>query len=129
MDKKPLWNDDKTNGAFWGGGLVAVALLIGGSYWPGWQLDSSAEKMAVERAQVATVVALAPICVDRYAANATPLQRVTFGKKSSWERGTEIATQGFATFKGAEVYKSEVADKCASVIGDELEKAKEVKKG
>src|SRR3989338_4727756 len=65
MDKKPLWNDDKTNGAMWGAGLVAAALIIGGSFWPGWQLDSTAEKMAVERAQVATVAALAPVCADK----------------------------------------------------------------
>ena len=91
MDKKSFWNEDKTNGALWGAGLVAAALLIGGSFWPGWQLNSTAAKMANERAETAVVKVLAPICADNFLRSASTEQMAAYSAKQNYNRGDDIA--------------------------------------
>ena len=116
MDKKPLWNEDKTNGAMWGAGLVAAALVIGGSFWPGWQLDSTAEKMAVERAQVATVAALAPVCADKFAALPdAEAKKVALLKADSWKRD-EYIPKILITLPGETSQSSRLLEACFELI-------------
>ena len=44
----------------------AIAIMILGFSWFGWTLGSTAEKMANQRAETAVVVALTPICVQKF---------------------------------------------------------------
>jgi hypothetical protein len=104
---------------------MAAALLVGAQWWPGWQLDSNAEQAKTSAVEQAYVATYANVCIGRYKADATPAQRLEFAKVDRWDRDGFIKKAGFATPKGFEAPIGVVADKCASVLGDELEKAAE----
>jgi hypothetical protein len=87
-----------------------------GFIWGGWTLGSNAEKMAVERATAAVVAAYAPICVERYSANATVEQRDAFSKESEWNRDSVIEKTGYATPPGSDAPNARVADVCAQAL-------------
>jgi hypothetical protein len=102
-----------------GAAVGAVATMIIGFNWGGWTLGSTVEKVAKERADSAAVVALAPICVDRFrqAANATEnlseLNKISY----AWDRGAFVEKGGWATMPGATSPDSAVARACAEMIG------------
>src|SRR6516164_6477818 len=52
--------------AAWGVVVGAIGTMIIGFSWLGWTLGSTAERLAVERANSAVVVALTPSCVARF---------------------------------------------------------------
>jgi hypothetical protein len=52
--------------ACWGAVGGAIALAIIGFHWGGWMTSHAAGKFADERADVAVVAALTPICVDKF---------------------------------------------------------------
>jgi hypothetical protein len=97
---------------------AAVTMIIGFN-WGGWALGSTVDKVAKDRADSAVVVALAPICVDkfRHAANATEnlseLNKISY----TWDRGTFVEKGGWATMPGAASPDSAVARACAETIG------------
>ena len=121
------WSGDYLTRLVQGAAIGVVLTVAIGFSWTGygfgWMLGGNAENMASERTEAAVVAALAPICAQRYADNATPLQRVAFSKESSWARDGEIEEMGFADFKDAGTFKSEIADKCANLLSARLEKA------
>ena len=99
-----------------GAGVGAVATIAIGFGLVGWTLGSTAEKMAAERTTVALVTAYAPVCVERYNANATAEQRDAFSKESKWSRDGLIEKTGFATLPGSESPNRAVADACAEAL-------------
>ena len=52
--------------ACWGAAGGAIALAIIGFNWGGWVTGGTAELKASQRAELAVVTALAPICVDKF---------------------------------------------------------------
>ena len=102
-----------------GAAAGAAATMIVGFNWGGWALGSTVDKVAKDRADSAVVVALAPICVDRFrqAANATQnlseLNKISY----AWDRGTFVEKGGWATMPGAASPDSAVARACAEMIG------------
>jgi hypothetical protein len=101
-----------------GAAAGAVATMVVGFNWGGWTLASTVEKVAKERADSAVVVALAPICVDKFrqAANATgnlsELSKISY----DWDRGTFVEKGGWATMPGAASPDSSVARACAEML-------------
>jgi hypothetical protein len=81
---------------------AAVAMIVGFN-WGGWTLGSTVEKVAKERAELAVVAALAPICVDQFrqaakaSANLTELNKISY----AWDRGTFIEKGGWAIIPAA----------------------------
>ncbi len=62
------------------------------------------------------MVALAPICVDRFNRQSDAAVKTTeLSKASSWDRGNLIAKSGFATMPGAKDADSDVARACAEI--------------
>ena len=102
-----------------GAAVGAVATMIVGFNWGGWALGSTVDKVAKDRADSAVVVALAPICVDKFrqAANATEnlseLNKINY----AWDRGSFVEKGGWATMPGAASPDSAVARACAEMIG------------
>jgi len=96
-----------------GGALIAIVVGFG---WGGWQLNSTAEKTADQRASNAVVAALAPICVDKFqhAADAKA-DLVALKKTDSWERDSFVTKGGWATFPGSEPNR-DVAEACAKIL-------------
>ena len=94
-----------------------VAAMIVGFNWGGWVTGGSSDKHAATAARDATVVALAPICVERFRAQgdaATKLVELT--KASTWERGGLIEKSGFAMMPGSKTADTDVARACAQIL-------------
>jgi len=96
-----------------GGAVVAMILGFG---WGGWQLGSTAEKAAAERAGNAVVAALAPICVDKFQHGADATAKLVALKATDvWQRDSFVAKGGWATFPGSEP-NQDVAEACAKIL-------------
>ena len=96
-------------------GGAAIAMIVGFG-WGGWQLGTTAEKAADQRASNAVVAALAPICVDKFQHGAdASAELVALKKVDSWQRDTFVAKGGWATFPGSEPNR-DVAEACAKIL-------------
>ena len=108
-----------TNTKPWIQGAVvgAIALAIVGFSWGGWVTGGSADKRAAVAAHDAMVVALAPICVERFRAQGDAVNKLgELSKASSWDRGSFIERSGFATMPGSKTSDSDVARACAEIL-------------
>jgi len=99
-------------------GAAAVSTI--GFGWGGWTLASTSERLAAERATAAIVTAYAPVCVERYLANATKEQRAQFEGQRSWSRDAIIENAGFATPPGSTAPNKPLADACADALSKSL---------
>jgi hypothetical protein len=94
-------------------------MAIVGFTWGGWVTGGKAESDAAQRASAAVVVALAPVCVDKFqrttevAANLAALRKV-----DSWSQGDFVEKGGWATVPGAKSTDnvSAVAKACAVLL-------------
>jgi hypothetical protein len=105
--------------AIWGAIGGAIAMTIVGFWGLGWTLGSTAERMARDRAEVATVAALAPVCVARFEAQPDAVAKLAEFKKvsTSWDQRTYIEKGGWATTPGSAAPNSAVATACAETLG------------
>jgi hypothetical protein len=113
-------NEDPSRGEASDMGCMAgaVAFTIVGFSSLGWTLGSTAEKMAIQRAEAAVVAALAPICVAKFQHQAdAPAKLVELNKVSSWNRRSVIEKGGWATMPGSDTPNSAVARVCAEKLG------------
>jgi hypothetical protein len=100
--------------AVWGAIVGAVITMIVGFSWLGWVLGGTADRMALERANGAVVVALTPSCVSRFmqqpnaAVKLKELQAV-----DSWKQREFVEAGGWATSSGDTAPNSSVASACA----------------
>ena len=109
----------ETKPALWGfaGGAVAAAII--GFTWGGWVTGSTAEASAVQRSNAAVVVALAPLCVEKFQRGAdVPGTLEALKKADSWSRGDYIEKGGWAALPGANSPQqlSAVAKACAVLL-------------
>jgi hypothetical protein len=101
----------------WGAVAGAAACLLVGFTWGGWVTGGSARATAATAARDAVVTALAPICAERFRAQAdAPAQIAALGKASSWERGSLVEKSGFALMPGSKTSDSDVARACAELL-------------
>ena len=90
-----------TKPLLWGAVAGAAACMIIGFSWGGWVTGGTARKDAAAAAHDATVVALAPICADRFRAQGDgPAKVAELAKASSWERGNVVEKSGYAIDAG-----------------------------
>jgi hypothetical protein len=99
----------------WGAVIGAAAISVVGFSSLGWTLDSTAERMARERAQAAVVDVLAPICVEKFQHQTDAATKLIEFKKvsSSWDRRSFIEKGGWATTAGTGAPNTAVATACA----------------
>jgi hypothetical protein len=109
----------ETKPALWGVAGGAIALAIAGFTWGGWVTGGKADADATQRASSAVVVALAPVCVERFnhaadaGANLAALKKV-----DSWSQGDFVEKGGWATIPGSNspTQVTAVAQACASLL-------------
>ena len=109
----------ETKPALWGVVGGAIALAIAGFTWGGWVTGGKAEADATQRVNAAVVVALTPVCVEKFkhtegvAANLVALKKV-----DSWSQGDFVEKGGWATVPGSSsaAQVSAVAKACASLL-------------
>jgi hypothetical protein len=100
-----------------GAAVGAVAALVIGFYWGGWVTGGTAKEMVQREVSTALVLALSPICVDKFqhsadaAANLLELKKV-----SSWQQSSFIEKGGWATMPGGEPANAGVAQACATML-------------
>jgi hypothetical protein len=99
------------------GGAIAAAII--GFNWGGWVTGGKAALDSAQRADTAVVVALAPICVERFQGAAEAAVNLAALKKTdSWSQGDFIEKGGWATMPGAGAadHRSAVAKACAQLL-------------
>ena len=107
--------------AVWGVIGGAVVTMIVGFSWMGWVRGATAERIAVERANSAVIVALTPSCVARFMNQRdVAVKLAEFRKIDSWKQRQFVEDGGWATARGDKLPNSGLANACA----EELLKAK-----
>jgi len=94
-------------------------VAIVGFTWGGWVTGGTAEAGATKRANAAVVLALAPVCVEKFqraadvSANLAALKKV-----DSWSQGEFVEKGGWATVPGSNPpdQVSAVARACAMLL-------------
>jgi hypothetical protein len=103
--------------AVWGAIVGGVLTMIVGFSWMGWVLGGTAERMAVERADAAVVVALTPGCVARFMQQPDASVKLKeLQATDSWKQREFVETGGWATSRGTKEPHSGVAGACAEVL-------------
>ena len=108
----------QTSPFLWGATAGAIALAFIGFNWGGWVTGTTAEKLAVERADQALVTSLVPICVAQFQKSPDARVRLTaFKEVKSWEQGDYVSTAGWATMPGSKAEPNRlVAQACAEAL-------------
>ena len=94
-------------------------MAIVGFTWGGWVTGGKAEADATQRASSAVVVALAPVCVEKFKHTADAVANLAaLTKADSWSRGDYIEKGGWATLPGANppTQVTAVAQACAVLL-------------
>ena len=108
-----------TKPALWGVAAGAIALAVIGFGWGGWITSGTAEASARVRANDAVVVALTPVCVDRFQrATDASTNLLELKKADTWSRGTFVEKGGWATMPGTQTPEriTAVARACADLL-------------
>jgi hypothetical protein len=105
--------------AAWGAVAGAMGLAIIGFSWGGWMFGHTAEKMANARAEAAVVIALTPVCVAKFEAQADAATKLAEFRKisGSWGQRSYIEKGGWATIAGNSTPNSALAEACAEKLG------------
>jgi hypothetical protein len=103
--------------AAWGVIAGAVGTMIIGFSWLGWTMGSTAERLALERANAAVIVALTPACVANFLRQPDAAVKLAeFQKTDSWKQRQVIEEGGWATPLGDRAPNSGLAGACAEVL-------------
>jgi hypothetical protein len=115
------WQAPWLKPAVWGVIGGGVATMIVGFSWMGWVLGGTAERMAVDRADAAVIVALTPSCVASFMQQPNAVAKLAeLRKVDFWKQRQFVEDGGWATPRGNKTPNSGVANACA----EELVKAK-----
>jgi hypothetical protein len=99
-------------------GVIATAFV--GFNYAGWSLESTADKMALEKVQLAVIAALTPICVEKFQSSSEVKENLVKLKAiQTWKQDTFIEQAGWATFAGNDKANAGVARACALVLNGE----------
>ncbi len=95
-------------------------MAIAGFTWGGWVTGGRAETDAAQRANVAVVAALAPVCVEKFQRTADVSANLAALKKvDSWQQGDFVEKGGWAMVLGSKSTPEEVtavAKACALLL-------------
>ena len=107
----------QTKPAVWGAVGGAIATLILGFYWGGWQTTSSANRMANEQSEKKVIAALAPFCVDRFLKSADATQSAELLKfTTNYERGSFLEKAGYTNLPGSTATNWAVGRACGDLL-------------
>src|SRR5215210_394641 len=118
MTLPPILQGESITRLLQGAAFGAVAAMVIGFYWGGWVTGRTAQEMTQKSASSAVVLALAPICVDKFRQNTNASEQLAELKKvNSWQQGAFIEKGGWATLPGSATPDSAVARACAELLG------------
>jgi hypothetical protein len=101
-----------------GAAVGAVATMVVGFTWGGWMTGGTANRLTAERADIAIVAALTPVCVEKFLQNSDAQANLVAIKKipSYWEQGEYVQKGGWATQPGATSSDYHLARACAEKL-------------
>jgi hypothetical protein len=99
-----------------GAAAGAAATIFVGFYWAGWSLGSTVDKIAKDRSDAAVVMALAPVCAEKFGAlpNAAA-KKIAMTKVDTWKRADEFPKE-FVTLPGQSYTNAALVDACYSLL-------------
>lgn len=100
-------------------GAVAGAIVVSiGLFATGWAVTkSSAEQAARMASETAVTDSLAKICVAQYEVAPNKSEKLAALKEANtWQRGSYVVEQGWATMPGSESGTSQVGSACATLL-------------
>jgi hypothetical protein len=101
----------------WGAVGGAVVLAIVGFGWGGWVTGGSATKQIAAAQQEGRVSALAPLCAERFRAQADGATKVAdLIKVNSWDRAALLEKGGWAAIPGGAKADTDVARACSELL-------------
>jgi len=109
----------KVESTLWGVAAGAAGVALSGFAVGGWVTGGKAAEMARQQSDKAVIVALAPICADkfRHASNAQENMGKLNAISYSWEKGNYVSKGGWATLPGNDEPYRGVAEACAELLG------------
>jgi hypothetical protein len=108
---------EKIKLSLWSAVGGAILLTVVGFNWGGWVTGGTADAMAKEIAASAVAERLGLICAAQFNRDPEKAQKLKELKaKNSWDKGTFIENQGWATMPGENKPDRQVADTCANHI-------------
>ena len=104
--------------AVWGVVIGSIVTMFVGFSWGGWTTASTAQQLAVTRADAAVTTALVPFCLAREKADEGRAKKLgeLAALSSSYEQTEFVMKTGWATFPGQEDANRSVAEACASSV-------------
>ena len=102
------------------GGFLLFA--VGGQWFPGYQLDSTAEDTAYEKAAGAVSDVMAQICVQRFMSTSGLESRLTAfnGESGDWSKANFIQNGTWAISPDGGKADHATADKCRGLIAERV---------
>lgn len=110
----PTWTKPGITGAIVG----AIATMILGFSQGGWYTGGSAERLAQQKADVAVIDALIPICVSQSKLDPDTAAKIKemLAMKSSYDQRDFVIKSGWATMPATTEPNRELAGKCADAL-------------
>ena len=106
-----------TKPMIWGAVIGAALCTVIGFTWGGWVTGGTARKTVAAAAHDATVMALAPLCAERFRAQGDATARMAeLATTSSWERRGVIEKSGFAVMPGASRISTQAVARSESLV-------------
>jgi alpha/beta superfamily hydrolase len=116
MQLPPILQGESLTRLMQGAAAGAIATMVIGFYWGGWSVASTAEKMAKQRSELAVIAALAPVCADKFRAQAdAEAKQVALTKVDSWKRRDEFPKE-MVTLPGETYPSSALVDACYTLL-------------
>lgn len=116
---------DWTKPAVLGGIVGAIAITITG-FSADWVVSKGdAMRQAERQANQEVISALTPICVTQFKQLAQAKKQTHLAAledKGSWEQGSYVEKQGWATMPGSQSPNDDVAEACAEALLERAEK-------
>ena len=95
---------------------IVLTMIIGFTLG-GWVTGGTAQDMAEESAENAVVDRLAAICIEQFKQDPKKDKKLEeLEKTDSWERGSYVEKQDWATMPGKKEPNRNVAEKCAKLL-------------
>src|SRR5271165_5519762 len=99
-----------------GAAVGAIATIGIGFSWGGWSLASTANEMAKQRSEQAVVLAMAPVCADKFRALPdAEAKLITLSKVDSWKRRDEFP-KDIVTLPGESYPSSALIEACYKLL-------------
>jgi len=106
-----------TKPAVWGVVVGSIATMIIGFSALGWTLNSTTQKVAQDRTDLAVTAALTPFCVQSYMKQPDAIKNLAALRETdSWKRSDVVEKGGWATMPGSKEAAPGVAIACADAL-------------